>query len=190
MSYQAGKTYWTRAGDMVQITGADENWLYGVVLAPSANAGYEGEWNPDGTWLIGELVSGSDLMGEVVGTVKEQAGEADPSGISASTPGAKLDAGKLLPRLVLGEFARALTEVVKVGTKGARKYSPRGWLTVDNGIERYAEAADRHQLEVNKGVVFDSGPGGTGERHKAQVIWNLLANLELELREEERNHAE
>jgi hypothetical protein len=112
-------------------------------------------------------------------------GEADPSGVSANTPGAKLDSGKLRPRLVLGEFSRALTEVVKVGTKGAEKYSPRGWLSVPNGRERYAEAADRHQLKVNQGVTFDDGPGGTGERHKAQVIWNLLAELELELREAE-----
>lgn len=122
----------------------------------------------------------------------EARGEVDPSGRPSSEKGTKLDAGKILPRLVLGEFSRALTEVVKVGTKGARKYTPRGWIEVPNGIERYAEAADRHQLQVNQGVVWDTddglegGPvtkGGTGERHKAQVLWNLLAELELELRQ-------
>ena len=116
----------------------------------------------------------------------QDAREADPSGRALNQAGAKADAGKLLPRLVLGEFARALTEVVRIGTYGARKYTPRGWVSVPNGRERYAEAADRHQLEVNKGNRVDDGPGGTGGLHKAQVIWNLLAELELELREAER----
>jgi len=115
----------------------------------------------------------------------EARAEADPNGVAANAPGSKLDAGKLLPRLVLGEFARALTEVVRIGTYGARKYTPRGWVSVPNGRERYAEAADRHQLEVNKGNRVDDGLGGTGGLHKAQVIWNLLAELELELREAE-----
>lgn len=110
--------------------------------------------------------------------------EADPNGISANAPGAKLDAGKPLPRLVLGEFARALEAVARVGTIGARKYTPRGWLEVPNGEERYAEAALRHQLAVWKGQARDDGTGGTGEKHKAQVIWNLLAELELEERRE------
>lgn len=110
--------------------------------------------------------------------------EFDPNGVAANAPGSKLDAGKLLPRLVLGEFSRALTEVVRIGTFGARKYTPRGWIEVPNGRERYAEAADRHQLQVNQGIRVDDGPGGTGGLHKAQVIWNLLAELELELREQ------
>lgn len=108
--------------------------------------------------------------------------EADPTGKDQHQPGAKVDAGKILPALVLGEFARALEAVVRVGTKGARKYTPRGWLEVPNGQERYAEAAFRHQLEVWKGNRLDDGEGGTGELHRAQVIWNLLAELELELR--------
>lgn len=108
--------------------------------------------------------------------------EADPTGRAQNAPGAKMDAGKLLPRLVLGEFAHALEAVAEVGTVGARKYTPKGWLSVPNGEERYAEAAMRHQLEVWKGNPVDNGPGGTGKLHKAQVIWNLLAELELELR--------
>lgn len=114
--------------------------------------------------------------------------EATPDGIDMNKAGAKADAGKLLPRLVLGEFARALEQVVEVGTKGARKYTPRGWLKVKNGRDRYAEAADRHQLAVNKGIVYDDGEGGTGCYHKAQVIWNLLAEFELELRQKERKN--
>lgn len=116
-----------------------------------------------------------------------KADEADPNGISQNAPGAKLDAGKLLPRLVLGEFARALEAVAEVGTVGARKYTPRGWLEVPNGQDRYAEAAMRHQIAVWKGKRLDDGVGGTGKLHKAQVLWNLLAELELELRREEAN---
>jgi len=111
--------------------------------------------------------------------------EEDPNGIPANAPGSKLDAGKLRPALVLGEFSRALTEVVKIGTYGAAKYTPRGWLSVENGRERYADAAFRHQLAVWRGEEVDDGPGGTGGLHKAQVIWNLLAELELELREKD-----
>lgn len=108
--------------------------------------------------------------------------EADPNGVAANAPGSKLDAGKARPALVLGEFPRALAAVVDIGTFGANKYTPRGWLSVPNGQERYADAAFRHQLKVWAGEKVDDGVGGTGGLHKAQVIWNLLAELELELR--------
>ena len=39
-------------------------------------------------------------------------------------------------------------------------------------------------LAVGRGEKIDDGPGGTGCLHKAQMIWNLLASLELELRRE------
>ena len=46
--------------------------------------------------------------------------ELDPTGRDAHAPGAKLDAGKLLPALVIGSFSAGLYEVVAVGTDGAR----------------------------------------------------------------------
>jgi hypothetical protein len=49
--------------------------------------------------------------------------ETDPNGLDPHEPGAKLDAGKIRPQLVLGGFSRALEEVVKVGTYGANKYT-------------------------------------------------------------------
>lgn len=119
------------------------------------------------------------------GTKKVAAIESDPNGIKANAPGAKLDAGKPRPALVLGEFSRALEAVVFIGSVGAAKYTPRGWLSVPDGRARYADAAWRHQLKVWQGIRLDDGPGGTGGLHKAQVIWNLLAELELELREEQ-----
>ena len=114
----------------------------------------------------------------------ETAREATPEGGTLNTPGAKADAGKQLPWLVISEFSRALAAVVQIGTFGANKYVPRGWCQVQNGEERYMEAFGRHMLALGRGEKIDDGPGGTGGLHKAQMIWNLLASLELELRKD------
>lgn len=111
--------------------------------------------------------------------------ESDPSGRNPHEPGAKLDNGKTLAWLFHSGFARALEHVAEITTVGARKYTPGGWAEVPNGVERYMEAFGRHQFDLAKGIVFDDGPNGTGKRHKGQMIWNLLASLELELRAEE-----
>jgi hypothetical protein len=76
-----------------------------------------------------------------------------------------------------------LEEVAKITTIGAKKYTPNGWTTVPDGEERYMDAFTRHMLALGQGEVLDDGPGGTGCMHKAGMIWNLLAALELELRE-------
>jgi hypothetical protein len=105
--------------------------------------------------------------------------EHDPAGIDVHAPGAKLDAGKVLPWLCITGFAHALTAVADVTTKGAAKYTPNGWMHVDGGQERYMEAFGRHTLALGRGEQIDQD---TGCLHKAQMIWNLLASLELELR--------
>jgi hypothetical protein len=114
------------------------------------------------------------------GVIEEQ----DPSGRPLNSPGAKADSGKLRPWLVLGQFSNALEEVSKVGTAGAKKYTENGWLTVENGKNRYMDAAMRHLLEIGKGNQLDDGPTGIYTKHIANAIWNLLAVLELEEREE------
>lgn len=101
--------------------------------------------------------------------------ESDPTGRAPHEPGAKLDAGKVYASL-LGDFSLALTEVAKVATFGANKYSRGGWQTVPNGIQRYSDAKWRHLLK--SGVDEDSGL-----LHKAHEAWNVLAELELILRE-------
>jgi hypothetical protein len=106
--------------------------------------------------------------------------EKDPHGLDAHAPGAKLDAGKMRPWLCIAGFANALSEVADVTTKGAIKYTPEGWAQVINGSERYMDAFGRHMLALAGGELFDQG---TGSLHKAQMIWNLLASLELDLRE-------
>lgn len=113
--------------------------------------------------------------------------EQDPFGTNPNEPGAKLDSGKNRVWLFLAGFSRALNEVSEVTTKGAEKYTPNGWVNVPNGQERYMDAFGRHLIKYGSGEVYDTGPGGTGCHHKAQMIWNLLASLELELRENEKN---
>ncbi len=105
--------------------------------------------------------------------------EKDPNGIDPHTPGAKLDAAKPLVWLCLSGFANALVQVADVTTKGAIKYTPNGWMQVANGESRYMEAFARHALALASGEIHDKD---TGCYHKAQMAWNLLASLELELR--------
>ena len=102
---------------------------------------------------------------------------------SMHEPGAKDDERKPLSALVLGGFSDALQEVIKVGTYGADKYSPNGWMYVDNARDRYANAALRHWLLHMSGHRFNIEDGNV--RHMAQVIWNLLAVLEFDLAAEQ-----
>lgn len=105
--------------------------------------------------------------------------ELDPNGKNQHEPGAKLDNGKILPWLCISGFANALKAVADVTTKGATKYTPNGWTSVPNGQERYMEAFARHALALASGETIDTD---TGCMHKAQMAWNILASLELELR--------
>ena len=101
--------------------------------------------------------------------------ERDPNGIDQHEAGAKMDKGKPLAGLVLGNFAYALETVVNVGTYGANKYTPCGWLEVPNGIERYTDAMWRHLLASN----YDAQDPQTGLLHLSHACWNNLAVLEL-----------
>lgn len=107
-------------------------------------------------------------------------GERDPHGVDPHVPGAKLDAGKVRAWLCISGFSRALMAVADVTTKGAVKYTPNGWRDVPNGQERYKDAMMRHQLSLGQGEQIDKD---TGCLHLAQVAWNALAALELELTE-------
>lgn len=107
-------------------------------------------------------------------------GERDPNGIGAHSPGAKLDAGKNRCALVINGFSRALWQVCLVGTFGAAKYTPNGWKEVENGIERYSDAMDRHLLMEASGEECDPD---SGLLHAAHAAWNALARLDLMLKE-------
>lgn len=114
-----------------------------------------------------------------VGTVIES----DPTGRDAHAPGAKLDAGKCRPGLVLGGFARALWVVSLVGTYGAVKYTADGWITVPNGEARYDDAGMRHWLKEKMGESVDPD---TELEHAAHAAWNALARLDLMIRAREK----
>lgn len=104
--------------------------------------------------------------------------ETDPNGKKANEAGAKLDAGKNRLGLVFGGFALALEEVGRVGTFGATKYTPDGWMSVPNGVERYTDAMYRHLMLEAQGEDFDSE---TELLHAAHAAWNALARLHLML---------
>lgn len=108
--------------------------------------------------------------------------ESDPAGKDPHTPGAKLDAGKIRPGLVLGGFARALKEVARVGTYGAQKYTENGWVLVPNGVDRYDDAMLRHWIDEHCGIELDRD---TELRHAAHAAWNALARLDLLVRQSE-----
>ena len=84
---------------------------------------------------------------------------------------------------MISGFPHALNTVAHVTSIGAEKYTPNGWKDVKDGPSRYMEAFARHQLALARGEHIDQD---TGCLHKAQMIWNLLASLELELQENNR----
>lgn len=109
--------------------------------------------------------------------------ELDPTGRSAHTPGAKLDAGK--PKVVKGVlqyFPRAIKELARVSEFGATKYEWRGWESVPDGEERYYDALGRHIVDeaIDGPITKDSLL-----RHASHIAWNAMARLELLLREAE-----
>lgn len=108
--------------------------------------------------------------------------ETDPNGKSLNEPGAKGDAGKVRPALVLGGFARALLAVSQIGTEGAKKYTEAGWVSVPNGVDRYDDALMRHWLKEKAGEQLDLDSGCL---HAAHFAWGALARLDLLLREKE-----
>lgn len=106
-------------------------------------------------------------------------GDADPHGKDAAEAGAKLDAFKVRAGLALSGFPHALEEVARVGSYGAKKYTPYGFLSVPDGEARYHDAMMRHYLDLCKGQTYDNESGCL---LLAQVAWNALAWLELHLR--------
>lgn len=120
---------------------------------------------------------------ELVPAAAPASGESDPTGRDAHSPGAKLDAGKNRPSLIIEGMARAIWAVSEVATFGAAKYTPGGWVLVPNGQERYADAGYRHTLKRAMGERNDPD---SEKLHLAHEAWNALAKLDLYLREQEK----
>jgi hypothetical protein len=105
--------------------------------------------------------------------------EADPNGVPANQPGAKLDLGKAEASL-LEDFGLALLEVAKVGTFGAKKYSRGGWQQVPESVYRYGNALWRHLLRRR----YEEIDPDSGLAHDAHLAWNALSRLEIRIREQ------
>lgn len=109
----------------------------------------------------------------------------DPHGRDPHEPGAKLDAGKARPDLVLNGFPRALLAVAGVAAYGAHKYTEDGWRSVPDGQRRYLAAKDRHRLQG----AIEAVDAESGLLHLAHEAWNALAALELALSAEVKEGA-
>jgi hypothetical protein len=101
--------------------------------------------------------------------------------INPHIPGAKLDSEKPMMDLVFGDFSKALVEVTKVGTMGAKKYSEHGWLEVPDAKTRYLSAMQRHYYNHKDSDINDVDDE-SHLLHLAHMAWNALASLELHLR--------
>ena len=108
--------------------------------------------------------------------------EHDPEGRDLHQAGAKADHGKVRMHLITGGMARAITEVAKIGTFGAAKYTDNGWIAVPDGFRRYEDAQQRHAAKRHMGETNDSD---SGLLHLAHEAWNCLAKLDLYIREQE-----
>lgn len=83
---------------------------------------------------------------------------------------------------VLLDFSRALERIVDIGTYGADLYGRKNWEQLDDARTRYLDAAMRHLLAYPR----EKNDKDTGQSHLAHVVWNLLAIIELEERDNEQ----
>lgn len=130
----------------------------------------------------------TDHMAEPFHTPKEK----DPHGLSAQSPGAKLDHGKSpVMRGFLQYFPRAVLAVAGLSLYGANKYSWAGWRSVPDGVGRYGDAIGRHSVKEAIEGLYDlevkNDPRYPADiLHATAVAWNALARLELLLEEQEK----
>lgn len=102
--------------------------------------------------------------------------------------GKKYDDGKPKVGMVFSYFAKPLLAVAEVGTYGWKKYAndkfwDSNWWAVENGRERYLDAAMRHLLAYMSGETRDAE---SGHHHVHHATWDLLAVIYF-IMEEEKN---
>ena len=133
---------------------------------------------PEEDEAFNAITEAQEYANEIIEALDEE--EADPSGLSASTPGAKLDAGKIDIAMILALFPRALFGIGSVGVFGAEKYSLGGFLEVKDGVHRYTAAGVRHML---KNFISEDLDDDSLMEHKCHKAWNAMAELELFMRD-------
>lgn len=72
---------------------------------------------------------------------------------------------------------KAISNLVRVLTFGAQKYSPNGWRSVPNSRDRYTSALLRHLAALQMGEKVDPE---SGLRHIDHVLCNAAFLSELE----------
>ena len=85
-------------------------------------------------------------------------------------------------------FPRVLDLLANLSQGGAEKYDWDGWASVEDGVIRYRNAEWRHRQAIAKGEDIDEDISRYAPfpvRHEVSRIWNLMAALELELRDED-----
>ena len=92
-----------------------------------------------------------------------------------SEQGKKFDGGKLRWALLP---IKPIQEIIKVLMFGASKYGPNNWQNLENGKERYYEAAQRHMTAYWDGEKVDEE---SGKSHLAHAGCCILFMLWLEL---------
>lgn len=99
--------------------------------------------------------------------------------ILPATCGRKDDGGKALAAILYEDFPHAMQAVIEVASFGARKYARSNWLQVPDALQRYKDALHRHLLASQ----LEPADSESGLPHAAHAAWNVLAVLELELRQ-------
>lgn len=93
----------------------------------------------------------------------------DTAGASGSAPGSlKYDGDKPQMNLVPLSSVYAVAEVM---TFGAKKYSPDGWKSVPDAVNRYTAAMLRHMTLLQEGEEFDED---SGLPHADHIACNAL----------------
>ena len=72
---------------------------------------------------------------------------------------------------------KAINELAKVLTFGAKKYAPNSWQNVEDGLNRYRAALLRHTFAIQKGELLDSE---SGLPHAAHAMCCAAFIVELE----------
>lgn len=97
-------------------------------------------------------------------------------------PDLKFDDGKDKWSLLRTGCTRALQGVIRVLMFGAKKYEAHSWQKVENGVQRYRDAMDRHLAEIDLHGMA-STDAESGELHIYHVACNALFLAELQSKE-------
>ena len=123
----------------------------------------------------------SRTMGSTRQGVEKYQNEAIKHVLQNRLDGVKHDGDKLKPTLLLDDMPLAIQEMLKVLKHGADKYAEGNWLKVNDGVNRYRNACDRHRLQSS----IEEYDSESGFLHLAHEAVNAVMLLELVLRSKE-----